>query len=137
MPKKLPVTHSHLEKITIDLHGTFNEELEVALCIFRSAPKLKTLSVGLPRQNIWEEQRITDGISFQHLEMVRIVCFKDDVAMLGFAKFLLTTAPKLEKIIDLDHFRYKKDALEIVMKLASFPRLSSKAVIVFDRSSNN
>ncbi|KAJ3705172.1 hypothetical protein LUZ61_008877 [Rhynchospora tenuis] len=138
IPKKLPVTFHHLKKIVIHLYGRTKEEVETALCIFRNAPNVKTLYLRIPSQNIWEEQRNRNISLFKHLQEVKILGFTDVVSTLGFAKFILSTAPELEKLVlDEDDVSGLEDSLAFVMKLASFSRLSSKAVIVFDRSSSN
>ncbi|KAJ4760844.1 F-box family protein [Rhynchospora pubera] len=138
IPKKLPVIFHHLKRIVIHLYGRTKEEVEVALCIFRNAPNVRTLYLRVPSQNIWEEQRIRTMSLFKHLQEVKILGFNDVVSMLGFAKFILSTAPVLEKlVIDEDDVSGLEDSLAFVMKLASFSRLSSKAVIVFDRKPSN
>ncbi|KAJ4801529.1 F-box family protein [Rhynchospora pubera] len=133
IPEKLPVTFYHLKKISIYLDGS-GKGVDTALCIFRKAPNLNTLCLTVPRQSIWEEQRIT-SIFLERLEVVVILDFEETVSMLGFAKFILSAAPQLEKlVIDERDINNLDDGMGFRMKLASLPRLSSKAVIVFDRS---
>ncbi|KAJ1700780.1 hypothetical protein LUZ63_000559 [Rhynchospora breviuscula] len=132
IPVKLPVTFHHLKKISIELNDK-SEELEAALCILRNAPILKTLYLNVPSENIWGEQRITTSSLFKQLEVVEVISFTDDVSMLAFAKFILSTAPHLEKlVIDDDSICNLNDDEAFLMKLESFPKLSSKAVILYD-----
>ncbi|KAJ1700785.1 hypothetical protein LUZ63_000564 [Rhynchospora breviuscula] len=134
IPEKLPVTFYHLKKISIYLDGC-SEGVDTALCIFQKVPNLNTLCLTVPRQIIWEEQRITSISFLERLEVVVILSFEETVSMLGFAKFILSAAPQLEKLV-IDEWDINKldDGMGFRMNLASLPRLSSKAVIVFDRS---
>ncbi|KAJ4745353.1 F-box family protein [Rhynchospora pubera] len=135
IPEKLAVTFHHLKKLLIHLNGG-SKEVDTALCIFRNAPNLKKLCLTVPSQIIWEDERITSISFLKQLEVVEVCAFEDDVSMLAFAKFILGTAPQLQKlVIDKDDINQLDDGMGFVMKLASFPRLSSKAVIVFYCSS--
>ncbi|KAJ4801540.1 F-box family protein [Rhynchospora pubera] len=138
IPKKLPVTFHHLKKILVYLDGTSKEvdAVDAALCIFRNAPNLKKLCLTVPSQVIWEEQRITSFPFLEQLEVVKVLGFENVVSMLGFAKFILSTAPQLRKlVIHKDNINELDDGMGFLMKLASLTRLSSKAAIVFSSSS--
>ncbi|KAJ1701167.1 hypothetical protein LUZ63_000946 [Rhynchospora breviuscula] len=134
IPEKLLVTFHQLKWISIVLDDR-TKVIDTALCIFQKAPNLKTLCLKLPSQIIWDQQRIT-SISFpKGLEVVVICAFNDVVSLLEFAKFILSTAPQLEKlVIDQWGFDNLDDRMGFLIELASFPRLSSKAVILFDVS---
>ncbi|KAJ4813315.1 F-box family protein [Rhynchospora pubera] len=131
IPEKLPETFHHLKKISIRIDGR-SKVVDTALCILRNVPNLKTLRLMLPCQNIWEEQRIATFSFLEQLEVVEILDFKDVGSLLAFAKFILGTAPKLEKLIIYGEDLYELEyGVGFQMKLASLPRLSSKAVILF------
>ncbi|KAJ1700784.1 hypothetical protein LUZ63_000563 [Rhynchospora breviuscula] len=131
IPEKLPETFHHLKKISIRLDGS-SKVVDTALCILRNVPNLKTLRLKLPCQNIWEEQRIATFSFLEQLEVVEILDVEDVGSLLAFAKFILGTAPKLEKLIMYDEDLYElDDGVGFQMKLASLPMLSSKAVILF------
>ncbi|KAJ3705165.1 hypothetical protein LUZ61_008870 [Rhynchospora tenuis] len=134
IPEKLPVTFHHLKKLLIHLDGG-SKEVNTALCIFRNAPNLKKLCLTVPGQNIWEEERITRISFLQQLEVVEVCAFEDAVSMLAFAKFILGTAQLQKLVIDKDDIDELDDGMGFVMKLASLPRLASRAVIVFYESS--
>ncbi|KAJ1700781.1 hypothetical protein LUZ63_000560 [Rhynchospora breviuscula] len=137
IPEKLPVTFHHLKKLLIHLDGG-SKEVNTALCIFRNAPNLKKLCLTVPSQIIWEEERITSISFLKQLEVVEVCAFEDAVSILAFAKFILGTAPQLQKlVIDKDDINELDDGMGFVMNLASLPRLSSKAVIEFYCSSGN
>ncbi|KAJ3705166.1 hypothetical protein LUZ61_008871 [Rhynchospora tenuis] len=132
LPEMLPVTFHHLKKIWIDLDGG-SKVVDTALCIFRNAPNLKTLSLSLPSQINWVEQRITGISLLEKLEVVEIFSFEDAVSLLAFAKFILSTTPQLKKLVIYKvHINNIDDAVGFLMKLARFPRLSSNAEIVFN-----
>ncbi|KAJ3705171.1 hypothetical protein LUZ61_008876 [Rhynchospora tenuis] len=147
IPEKLPITFHHLKKILIDLDEK-RKVVDTALCIFQSAPNLKTLHLRtlcltLPSQNIWEEQRIKQritSISFlQQLEVAVIlgnmILSEDGESMLAFAKFILSTASQLEKlVVDKWSFNDSVYGMGFMKKLLSLPRLSSKAVILVDKA---
>ncbi|KAJ4760845.1 F-box family protein [Rhynchospora pubera] len=145
VPEKLPITFSHLKKISIGLDER-RKMVDIALCIFQSTPNLKTLKLKaccltFPSQNIWEDQRIRTISVLQQLEVAVIsssVMFdKDGASMLAFAKFILSTASQLEKlVVDRWSFNDLLDSAGFMKKLLSLPRLSSKVVILVDERSS-
>ena len=68
---------------------------------------------------------------FSCLEIVKITySIEYPETILKFAKFLLHTAPVLEKLV-LREMKVRKETRSFLKKLASFPRLSKIAKIVF------
>ena len=70
---------------------------------------------------------------FNSLEIVEIADFQYPDSILKVAKFVLSTAPMLEKLIirERSYFDDLKDNVAFLKKLASFPRSSKMAEIVF------
>lgn len=82
-------------------------------------------------QSFWEEKGIDSNL-FNCLEIVNIYSFVYPESVLKFAKFVLSTAPVLEKlVISKREIKSLPDGLEFLMELASFPRLSKMARINF------
>ncbi|KAJ4813313.1 F-box family protein [Rhynchospora pubera] len=135
LPVKFPVTFHHLKKISIHPDES-RKAVDIAVCIFQSAPNLKTLCLTVPSQIIWEEQKITTISFLRQLEVV-VIFGKDGESMVAFAKFILSAAPQLEKlVINRWSFYELVDGMGFMKKLLSLPRLSSKAVILVDENSN-
>ena len=74
----------------------------------------------------------TESNLFNCLEIVNIYDFKYPEPFLEVAKFVMSTAPVLEKLNIRDMcVDDLMDGLEFLKELASFPRLSKMAQIVF------
>lgn len=141
IPKKLPSTYDFLNKIIICMYDTCKVGVKLAICLFRSALNLKIFYISVPKRNIWmkENMRTIYVFFLAHLEMVKIVGFEDATSMLGFAKFILSCAPKLKKLLvnenDLDDLGHGKAC--VINKLLKYPKLSSECVILSNHSSSN
>ncbi|XP_078179348.1 F-box/FBD/LRR-repeat protein At1g13570-like [Carex rostrata] len=139
IPEALPVPFYRLTDLFIDLSCQSKKEVAAALCLFKSAPNLKALSLLLYKeeddppsslaQSFWEGKGI-DSDLFNCLELVHITCFFEcpDESILNVAKFVLSTAPVLEKlVIQASNIDYLNDGKAFMKKLSSFPRLSKMA----------
>ncbi|XP_078157422.1 F-box/FBD/LRR-repeat protein At1g13570-like [Carex rostrata] len=140
----LPVPLYRLTEICIDFSLHFPNEVAAAFWLFKCAPKLKVLSSKLDidhenappsalAQSFWEEKGIDSNL-FNCLEIVNIYSFLYPKSILKFAKFVLSTAPMLEKLVisekEIDSLP-DADGKELKNKLTSFPRLSKMAKIEF------
>ena len=83
-------------------------------------------------QSFWEVKGIESDL-FNCLEIVKILNFEYPASILNVAKFVFCAAPVLEKLVirEESYFDDLKDSVAFLKKLASFPRLSKIAKIVF------
>ncbi|XP_078157025.1 F-box/FBD/LRR-repeat protein At1g13570-like isoform X2 [Carex rostrata] len=83
-------------------------------------------------QSFWEVKGIESDL-FNCLEIVKILNFEYPASILNVAKFVFCAAPVLEKLVirEESYFDDLKDSVAFLKQLASFPRLSKMAEIVF------
>ncbi|XP_078164629.1 F-box/FBD/LRR-repeat protein At1g13570-like [Carex rostrata] len=139
----LPIPFYRLTELYINFHEICKEGVAVLFCLFRSAPNLKVLSLELfdPSSlalRFWEAKGIESNL-FNCLEIVNIILVEYCESTVEVAKFVLSTAPVLKKLVireikvidDDDDDDNIMDGITLLNKLASFPKLSKMAKIVF------
>ncbi|XP_078153437.1 F-box/FBD/LRR-repeat protein At1g13570-like isoform X2 [Carex rostrata] len=134
---KPKVPFYQLTEFHIDFDYIYTTEVATAFCLFKSAPNLKLPNedeveddASSLAQLFWELKGVESNI-FSCLQIVKITySIEYPETILKFAKFLLHTAPVLEKLV-LREMKFRKETRSFLKKLASFPRVSKIVEIVF------
>ncbi|KAL5704931.1 hypothetical protein ACHQM5_023289 [Ranunculus cassubicifolius] len=104
-PKRFEITFHYLVKMDFDVNFDDPKQIVAVLCLCRSSPRLRRLTIKdvhdtkpvLPYdENFWDAQILRKRDVFYCLKSVSIIEFKGAQHQMGFTRFILLKAVKLE-----------------------------------------
>ncbi|RWR79743.1 F-box/FBD/LRR-repeat protein isoform X1 [Cinnamomum micranthum f. kanehirae] len=134
IPKKLSTTYDHLRYLHIKVDFANLKDILATLCLWRSSPNLNELKIEclLPQEEIkyWDGEEQPDCLLDQ-LKVVKMVGIFGGLSDLGFVKFILANAPKLETLSFKINERVDSRRPSIFEELLRYRRASPNAQIIY------